>query len=535
MSGLSERELNEILELMEKADKEDLRTKRSRERRRAEQESASTARNLLIRNLRGLPPLPKKRKSRCECKKEQTGAEMSRLLNRLQLVDSDVNRLTRQLRGTRLLPKTPSVLSQIKKSMPKKKFRIKSKRQSRKRVKSKRQSKKRVSRKRVKSKRQSKKRVSRKRVKSKRQSRKRVSRKRVKSKRQSRKRQSRKRVKSKRQSRKRVKSKRQSRKRVKSKRQSRKRVKSKRQSRKRVSRKRVKSKRQSRRTVTYRHDNFPQTAVPYPSFPIRKQQGGGGPSPWDIVLQQLEQKTVVPYDGPFVLTPYHYVIQTPHFVQFRIHDRIGITAAELRRLLTVLPHNNIESLNLNSWSHSGGGVGGGKQIGSDGAAILAEYLRDELSDIVDLSLTHNNIGDVGATHLATALRDNPPLLALNLSYNNIEDEGAIHLAEALTVNSTLTALNLGYNRIGNEGVLRLNRALRDNEELVALNLYGDRDHIDEEGLRTTPLDTRLKLGRPPLFLTGNAPPDYYKRAVDQVWNEWLETKPEQDVKAAMES
>ena len=166
---------------------------------------------------------------------------------------------------------------------------------------------------------------------------------------------------------------------------------------------------------------------------------------------------------------------------------------------------------------------------------MAEYLRDELSDIVDLSLTHNNIGDEGATHLATALRDNPPLLALNLSYNNIGNNGAASLADALTVNSTLTALNLGYNRIGNEGVLRLNRALHDNEELVALNLYGDLDHIDVEGLRTTPLDTRLKLGRPPLFLTGNAPPDYYKRAVDQVWNEWLKTKPEQDVKAAMES
>merc|ERR1719272_447657 len=74
--------------------------------------------------------------------------------------------------------------------------------------------------------------------------------------------------------------------------------------------------------------------------------------------------------------------------------------------------------------------------------------------ITTLNLEYNNIGDIGATALAVALKGHgfscnlvvcksTALTTLYLSYNNIEAIGAAALEEAMKGSTTLTTLNLG--------------------------------------------------------------------------------------------
>ena len=67
---------------------------------------------------------------------------------------------------------------------------------------------------------------------------------------------------------------------------------------------------------------------------------------------------------------------------------------------------------------------------------------------MNLSLSDNNISDVGAVALAQALHHNS---TLDLSNNNISDSGAVALAHALHHNSTLKKLDLSNNNISDGG------------------------------------------------------------------------------------
>lgn len=66
--------------------------------------------------------------------------------------------------------------------------------------------------------------------------------------------------------------------------------------------------------------------------------------------------------------------------------------------------------------------------------------------------------------------DKAPIKILNLSHNNIGDKGAEHLAEVLKVKRTLTQLHLNDNRISDRGVQLLANALCD-EKTNLTNLY----------------------------------------------------------------
>ncbi|KAJ8609808.1 hypothetical protein CTAYLR_007183 [Chrysophaeum taylorii] len=92
-----------------------------------------------------------------------------------------------------------------------------------------------------------------------------------------------------------------------------------------------------------------------------------------------------------------------------------------------------------------------QKIGDDGIAALAADLV--ASQVTELNLYNNNIGDRGAETLAAALPKS--LRVLRLSFNNIGDRGAEALADALP--ASLVRLYLDFNMIGPRGVKRLER------------------------------------------------------------------------------
>jgi Ran GTPase-activating protein (RanGAP) involved in mRNA processing and transport len=71
--------------------------------------------------------------------------------------------------------------------------------------------------------------------------------------------------------------------------------------------------------------------------------------------------------------------------------------------------------------------------------------------------------------------DKAPIMILNLSHNNIGDKGAEHLAEVLKAKRTLIQLHLNNNRISDRGVQLLANALCDAKtNLTNLYLHNNR-------------------------------------------------------------
>ncbi|KAJ7307160.1 hypothetical protein JRQ81_009145 [Phrynocephalus forsythii] len=74
------------------------------------------------------------------------------------------------------------------------------------------------------------------------------------------------------------------------------------------------------------------------------------------------------------------------------------------------------------------------EIDDEAAGLMGQALaalRSSHKGLVSINLSCNHITDVGATHLANALRLNRSLLSLSLASNRIGDEGALKLAEVL--------------------------------------------------------------------------------------------------------
>ena len=78
------------------------------------------------------------------------------------------------------------------------------------------------------------------------------------------------------------------------------------------------------------------------------------------------------------------------------------------------------------------------------------------------SQTQDLVDDVGATALADALRVSPQLTSLSLHGNNITDVGAIAIASALGA-SNVTSLALTSNNMTNEGAWAVLDALEGAE------------------------------------------------------------------------
>ena len=112
-------------------------------------------------------------------------------------------------------------------------------------------------------------------------------------------------------------------------------------------------------------------------------------------------------------------------------------------------------------------LGNTNDIGDIGATALAEALKGN-TELTDLNLWYNNIGDIGATALAEAIKGNTALTYLGLRGNNIGDIGAAAFAEVLKGNTVLTTLYLSFNNIGDIGARAIVEALKGNTALATL-------------------------------------------------------------------
>jgi len=116
-------------------------------------------------------------------------------------------------------------------------------------------------------------------------------------------------------------------------------------------------------------------------------------------------------------------------------------------------------------------------IDEHGALVLATALP--ASNVSQLYLGNNEIGDNGLVHLAKCINSCKYLTSLGLSSNNIGDRGVVELSAALHKNITLRSLYLAWNLISSSGAQALLDALDFNKVLSQLLLSGN-GKIDTE-------------------------------------------------------
>lgn len=107
-------------------------------------------------------------------------------------------------------------------------------------------------------------------------------------------------------------------------------------------------------------------------------------------------------------------------------------------------------------------------IDDDACSALATFLAGHLECLVTLSLTANEIKQVGANAIGTLLTSTCAMTDLDLWQNKLGDEGAIELSLALRLNTTLKTLSLWGNSIGDKGAIELFEALKLNKTLTSL-------------------------------------------------------------------
>lgn len=97
-----------------------------------------------------------------------------------------------------------------------------------------------------------------------------------------------------------------------------------------------------------------------------------------------------------------------------------------------------------------------------GVGHVVEALKMH-TELTDLNISYNNIGDDGVTLLVTALMVAvpPTLRRIDLASNEITAKGAVLLANAVKATTSLTSLNLSRNPIGIDSVRELLSALKD--------------------------------------------------------------------------
>jgi Ran GTPase-activating protein (RanGAP) involved in mRNA processing and transport len=97
------------------------------------------------------------------------------------------------------------------------------------------------------------------------------------------------------------------------------------------------------------------------------------------------------------------------------------------------------------------------------------YIARMLSFIEHLYLSHNPIGDPGASLISEALRETATLKTLILNRCDITSRGAEDLSRALAQNSSLEKLDISWNYlVGGKGISHVAEALKQNKQLKEL-------------------------------------------------------------------
>lgn len=114
-------------------------------------------------------------------------------------------------------------------------------------------------------------------------------------------------------------------------------------------------------------------------------------------------------------------------------------------------------------------------ITGQGISILISVWQ-RYSQLENVSLACNSIGDTGVQHLSSILSlENCCLTKLNLDSNAITDSGAKAMAEALKINRSLQHLSIGKNRINDDGMISLAISITNsNKTLKQLYLHDNR-------------------------------------------------------------
>ncbi|XP_064644382.1 leucine-rich repeat-containing protein 74B-like isoform X2 [Lineus longissimus] len=110
----------------------------------------------------------------------------------------------------------------------------------------------------------------------------------------------------------------------------------------------------------------------------------------------------------------------------------------------------------------------GNNIGPKGTRYICWMLLE--SEIKDLSLSDNNIGQIGAGAIAECLAQNRTLVRLNLSSNDLGNDEAHFISTALKVNRDLDELDLSKNSFGDDSCSALGSAIGINEGLRTIDL-----------------------------------------------------------------
>ena len=122
-------------------------------------------------------------------------------------------------------------------------------------------------------------------------------------------------------------------------------------------------------------------------------------------------------------------------------------------------------------------------IGDTGASLISEAVR-ETATLKTLILNGCGISSRGAEDLSRALDQNSSLEKLDIGWNDLKDEGISHVAEALKRNKQLKELWISQCEMSNEGAVSLASALTVNNSLKMLHLGGVKGALTEEGLST---------------------------------------------------
>jgi Ran GTPase-activating protein (RanGAP) involved in mRNA processing and transport len=146
------------------------------------------------------------------------------------------------------------------------------------------------------------------------------------------------------------------------------------------------------------------------------------------------------------------------------HDDTGAKA-----IATVLENNHtLTSIDLSS-----------NHLYSDSACVLAEALTN--SALVSLDLNRNDINELGAKAIATALEKNNTLTSLNLSFCSIAETGGQSVIHALANNHALTFIDLSQNNLNIESATAIGSMLSQNHTLTSLKL--DSNWIRDAGAK----------------------------------------------------
>ena len=125
-------------------------------------------------------------------------------------------------------------------------------------------------------------------------------------------------------------------------------------------------------------------------------------------------------------------------------------------------------------------------VGVRGATALADGLASPQCKLQDLRLELNNIGDEGIHHIAQALsaNRNSQLYNLELKGNGIGPKGAIVIAEKClqSNNTALESLGLSDNSIGESGFAAIASALRSNSNLNLLFISSKLDKMSQHSI-----------------------------------------------------